>query len=256
MEELTAATQVVEEHYDTEYDDTEYDDTEDTEYIEEARVYYLDPVEMLGPTGFRLADTFYDDVIINNGHLPSPLRPSPTRSAPSRRSYLNVVQLAVDEDEDEGKDECDRNDQATDLPSTPPPILSSSAGDESQDEGKDEIDRDDQATDLPTTPPAIPDSPVGDELEDEGKDELDRNDHDADLEIISKVDEATNSQPDIGLAPSIDASRGLPSTPPQILDSPHRRPGQTPHEYFVATVSFRSRLIVQLLTQLFSRLVG
>lgn len=244
-EELSPATQVDEEHDDTDYAD----------YIEEAKVYYLDPVEMLGPAGFRLAETFYDDVIINNGHLPSPLCPSPTRSAPSRRSYLSVVQLAGDEDEDEGKDEFDRNDQATGLPSTPPPILSSPVGDKSPDEGKDEIDRNDQATDLPSTPPAIPDSPVGDESKDDGKDELDRNDQLADLEIISRVDESANSQPDIGLAPSIDAC-DLPPTPPAILDSPHRRPGQTPHEYFVATVSIRSRLIVQLLAQLFSRLVG
>ena len=215
----------IEEEYDAE-DMKYFEEHDDAEYIEEAAVYYLDPVEMLGPTGLRLANTYYD-VVINNGHLPAPSCPSPNRPAPSRRSYLNVVQLAYDEDEDEGKDEYDRNDQATGLPSTPPPILSSLAGDEDKGEGKDESDRNDRATDLPSAPPPTLSSPMG-ESQDEGKDEIDRN------------DQAT----------------GLPTTPPAIPDSPHRRPGQTPHEYFVATVSFRSRLIVQLLKQIFSRLVG
>ncbi|KAL9123132.1 MAG: hypothetical protein Q9187_000321 [Circinaria calcarea] len=242
-EEVTPATQAVEEH-------------EDTEYFGEAEVYYLSPVEMLGPTGFRLAETWQEADFIDNGHLPPPTCPSKTRSAPSRWSYLNVVQLASDEgEEDEGKDEIDRN-----LPSTPPPILSFPAADEDEeDEGKDELERN-----LLPTPPLILPSLVNDDLEDEGKVETDRNDHDPDPETASEVDEAeaAPSPSDFGLAPSVDVPSTLPSTPPPppppaILDPPpHRPPRQTPHEYFVATVSGRSSLIIQLLKRLFHQLAG
>lgn len=302
-QEVTPATQVAEEH-------------EDTEYVEEADVCYLSPVEMLGPTGFRLAETWYEPDFINNGHLPPPSCPSKTRSAPSRWSYLNVVQLASDEDEDEGKDEIEGNFPSTpplslsslagdevedegededegkdelerNLPPTPPPILSSFAGDEDDDdEGKDEIDRklpstppilsflasnqdeedegkDELERNLPPTPPPILPSSVNDEFEFEfeGKDETDRNDHGTDPETTSEVDEAATSQSDVRLAPSVDVPAALPCTPPPpaILDPPphpHPHPRQTPHEYFVATVSCRSSLIIQLLKRLFHQLVG